>query len=182
MGDNGKKGWPKGYDGRFGHHFDDEVDTGSVVKVIIGTALITVAAIFIIIGILPFLTPEEAERGGFAPLAIEGPRLQADPEGELEALHREEAAHLGARVGNALPPEGSGWGWVDESAGVVHLPIDVAMDVYLESRGVNATEGDQGSADHSSSEAHGSTEDHGSEGHEPDGHGASEPAAEEVHS
>ena len=44
------------------------------------------------------------------------PRLQLHPESELRALRAANAAHL------------SSWGWVDESAGFAHIPIDLAID------------------------------------------------------
>jgi len=47
-----------------------------------------------------------------------GPRLQVKPEAELAAYRAAEKARL------------EGWGWVDESAGVAHIPIDRAIDLY----------------------------------------------------
>jgi hypothetical protein len=145
MDEHGKKGWPKGFDGRFGKEFDDEVNSGLVVKAILGVALAVVGAILINLTIRSLLAPGEADLGSFQPHAIEGPLLQVDPEGELIAMRREAAAHLGARVGNALPPEGSGWGWVDAGAGIIHLPIPVAMDLFLRRQGGSL---EQASTDH----------------------------------
>lgn len=49
-----------------------------------------------------------------------GPRLQTDPEGELEALRHEEEAVL------------NGYSWIDQSAGVAQVPIERAMELLAE--------------------------------------------------
>jgi hypothetical protein len=49
------------------------------------------------------------------------PRLQADPATELSKLKEESLARL------------NGYGWVDEDAGVAHIPIDRAIDILAES-------------------------------------------------
>lgn len=57
---------------------------------------------------------EEARR----PYEPAGPRLQDDPEGELEAMRAEEEAVLTA------------WGPADEAAGTTRIPIDRAIELY----------------------------------------------------
>ena len=52
-----------------------------------------------------------------------GPRLQVDPKTELRTYLESEQKRL------------STYGWVDQSAGVAHIPIERAMDLLLE-RGV----------------------------------------------
>jgi hypothetical protein len=47
------------------------------------------------------------------------PRLQTDPRGDLQRLRAAEEAELG------------GYGWVDAQAGIVHIPIERAMDLYV---------------------------------------------------
>ena len=63
------------------------------------------------------------------------PRLQSDPFAELDLLRAREEARLGS------------YGWVDQSAGVVHIPIDRAMDLLvangLPPTPVTETEGEQ---------------------------------------
>lgn len=56
------------------------------------------------------------------------PRLQAAPAGELEVYQATQQARL------------NGYGWVDRDAGVVHIPIDRAMDLLV-LRGVPAGTG-----------------------------------------
>jgi hypothetical protein len=51
------------------------------------------------------------------------PRLQRDPERDLEQYMAEENAKL------------NGYGWVDRRAGIVSIPIDQAMDLILQ-RGI----------------------------------------------
>jgi hypothetical protein len=48
---------------------------------------------------------------------IPAPRLQVTDQRDLEALRRAEAERL------------EGYGWVDRKAGVVHIPIERAMDL-----------------------------------------------------
>ncbi len=49
------------------------------------------------------------------------PRLQANPDVELDNLKQQELARLG------------GYGWVDKKAGVAHIPIDRAIDILARS-------------------------------------------------
>ncbi len=57
-----------------------------------------------------------------------GPRLQADPPADLEALRAKEDRLLG------------GWGWTDESAGLARIPIERAMELLVEQRRAAAPE------------------------------------------
>jgi hypothetical protein len=47
-----------------------------------------------------------------------GPQLQVKPEKELAAYRAAEAARL------------NGWGWVDQGAGIAHIPVERAIDLY----------------------------------------------------
>jgi hypothetical protein len=49
-----------------------------------------------------------------------GPLLQADPPTVMDQYKEESMAHL------------NGYGWVDEENGLVHIPIDDAMELALE--------------------------------------------------
>jgi hypothetical protein len=57
------------------------------------------------------------------PLAPPEPRLQTAPAADLRALRAAEQAELG------------GYGWVDREAGVVHIPIDRAMELLVRESG-----------------------------------------------
>lgn len=54
------------------------------------------------------------------PAPIHGPLLQVDPQADLEALRQSERQVL------------TSYGWVDRQAGIVRIPIEVAMKRMLE--------------------------------------------------
>ena len=67
---------------------------------------------------------EELDVGG-SPLAdtreaAPGPRLQADPTTDIEALRAGEEKRL------------NGFGWIDRAQGIAHIPIDRAIDIVAE--------------------------------------------------
>ncbi len=113
------------HDGRFGESFDDEISASGVVWTTAGLAVVCALGMLITWGMWGYF----AARANVQPSPIpeanesrmpEGPLLQRDPEGELEAMRHEMAERLG------------GYGWVDENAGVVHIPIEAAMDLLVE--------------------------------------------------
>ena len=61
-----------------------------------------------------------------APAVPPAPRLQVEPRKDLQTLHAEEDAVLGS------------YGWVDRTAGTVHIPIEEAMRLLVERRGRDA--------------------------------------------
>ncbi|RMH19981.1 MAG: hypothetical protein D6696_09225 [Acidobacteria bacterium] len=121
------------HDGRFGARFDDEISTRRVVEVLIGVGAITAVAMVLMLIFWRVLSAELAAAPAAAPALIEPaarelppePRLQASPEAELQQLRRE------------MDQRTSSYGWVDEAAGMVHIPVDEAINVLLE-RGLNA--------------------------------------------
>lgn len=129
------------HDGRFGEKFDDELDVTSVVWVTVGVAVVTL--VFFVGSWWLYQWLIRAEKTGATPplpvVAAQeetrrlpmGPRLQSSPEAELEAMRHE----LGERL--------NGYGWVDEGAGVVHIPVDRAMDLVL-AEGLPAAGGEGG--------------------------------------
>ncbi len=129
-----------GYDGRFGDKFDDEVSVPGIVWTTVGLAVVCVVGMLITWGMQGFyearsqiVQPSPIAEAN-EPRLPEGPLLQRDPEGELEALRHEMAERLG------------GYGWVDEGAGVVHIPIDAAIDMLIEKGSVAAGGDSAGSA------------------------------------
>jgi hypothetical protein len=66
--------------------------------------------------------PQAVHRGTVAGGAVQvpAPRLQVDPSADLAALRRAEEGRL------------STYGWVDRSAGTLHVPIDRAMQITAE--------------------------------------------------
>lgn len=124
------------HDGRFGERFDDEVSVSGIAWITFGLAVACALGMLITWGMRGYYAARaEATAPPPSPVAEAnerrlppGPLLQRDPEGELRALRREMSARL------------SGYGWVDENAGVVHIPIDAAMDLLLK-RGAGAAGG-----------------------------------------
>ena len=118
-----RKNIPEDFDGRFGKKFDDEVAMGPVVQVTIGVVVACLGGFLIIWWMMGWNADKlEAAVPVAAPIdqANEqklptGPLLQADPEAELEAMRHEMSARL------------NGYGWVDQAAGVVHIPVAQAI-------------------------------------------------------
>ena len=119
------------HDGRFGERFDDEVSAPAILWITAGLALACALGMLITWGMKGYYSVRaEAEQpsptAGVEQRLPEGPLLQRDPEGELEAMRHEMSERL------------SGYGWVNEGAGVVHIPIDEAMDLLVEHGSVAA--------------------------------------------
>jgi len=113
-----------------------DVATRPVVLSVVALAAFTV--VFTIIAWFVFQALAERERAASpvaSPLASRAPtqppepRLQADPKGDLVRLRARENAEL-AR-----------FGWIDEQAGVVQVPIERAMEM-LAAKGLPARPGD----------------------------------------
>ncbi len=130
------------YDGRFGKYFDDEVSVSSVVW---STVLLAVCCVIGMV-ITWFMRDYYADRAETAkappspvaeanilqtpqgPLLQRSPGSKLSPEGELEEMRHAMAERL------------NGYGWVDEPAGVVHIPIDEAMDLVIAQRAGSTSE------------------------------------------
>ena len=117
------------HDGRFGKGFDDEIASRAIAYILLGLAVLSIAA-FVLMGWMEGVLLDDASRrpttaSSFADIEPErvppGPILQIGPEAELTAL-REEMRELT-----------ESYGWVDESAGLAHIPIETAMDLVLQS-------------------------------------------------
>jgi hypothetical protein len=112
----------------------EDVGPGIVARAAIGLVLMTVAVAAIAVWLLVFLRRREGAGDAPRPAIFfatgerqpEGVRLQTAPFADLEALRAEERKIL------------NGYGWVDQGAGVVHIPIDQAMRLYLARRAASA--------------------------------------------
>lgn len=131
-----RKNIPADFDGRFGEKFDDEISVKSVVQVAAGVA-ITCAVTFVFTWGMLLWNDKRAEAAKPPPSAVveanevqapPGPQLQAHPEQEMEALRHQMQAKL------------NGYGWVDEIAGTVHIPVEQAMAMLLERAGSTASD------------------------------------------
>lgn len=129
--DTWRKNIPEDYDGRFGERFDQEVDTRGVAEITIGIA-VTCAIGMAITWWMLMSNTEAVEKSAPEPPPIaqvqeqelpSGPLLQAKPEEELRQMQAEMETLL------------NGYGWVDEGAGVAHIPIERAIDLLADSGG-----------------------------------------------
>jgi len=115
------------HDGRFGDGFDDEISVGGLGQIGLGLGAACVIAIVVVW--LMMRGPESTAKTAAGQTAAEqaaetvlapGPRLQTHPEDEYRQMRRELDEHI------------HGYGWVDEGSGVVHIPIERAIDLVLE--------------------------------------------------
>lgn len=125
---------PAGHDGRFGEHFDEEIPTRSVLVTTAILGGICVLAMLLMWGMKRWVEDDiQAKDPPASPLVDmklhqravadrmpQGvPVLQPSPEAELVEMRRAQAQEL------------HGYGWIDEGAGIVRVPIEVAMDLVL---------------------------------------------------
>lgn len=106
---------------------DGEINTRVLYRLTIGL-LVLVAVVMVLMWYLTtFLYEQEKAQDPPPPLMIEArvrhlppnPRLQSDPFVELDLLRASQDAQLNS------------YGWVDESTGLAHIPIDKAMDLLV---------------------------------------------------
>jgi hypothetical protein len=79
-----------------------------------GVALFLIASPYLLLALYPISRHEPISRAAALPPA---PRLQIDPDAELATLRNAENGRL------------SHYGWADRAHGIVHLPIDRAMQL-----------------------------------------------------
>jgi len=104
-----------------------DIDPRSVTRIAIALVVLTIAAAGVAFGVFRLLgAREKANDPPPPPLSRPAagrrppePRLQTAPVADLAAIREEE--------GRAL----SGYGWVDEAAGVARIPIEEAMALYV---------------------------------------------------
>jgi hypothetical protein len=111
----------------------DRVHLRGYYTTLLGAALLvllSVVAAFAFFNVIEHAPPQASVALVRPEPASAEPRLQVDPPGELQAMHAAERARL------------SSYGWVDRRQGIVHLPIERAMELLLE-HGVPAREAPQ---------------------------------------
>lgn len=74
---------------------------------------------------------EASSRMGQGPIPTDRPVLQRAPQTDLAEWKQQQTARLNST------------GWVDQDAGVVHIPIDQAMDLLVERGLPNTDQNDQ---------------------------------------
>lgn len=110
-----------------------DVKVRPLVQFLVGLTIATIAAYLIVLGVFRLFNAQKvAEDGNADPVAVARaatppedrlpaePRIQADPAGELQILRRAEDRILDT------------YGWIDRSAGTVHIPIEQAMRIVVE--------------------------------------------------
>ncbi len=83
-----------------------------VAFVYVGTILLLIVSCFVLIVAYPHALPDVGRSVRIEP---PGPRLQTDPEGDLQQFRTEEEKRLNSFY------------WIDKQKGVVHIPIEQAM-------------------------------------------------------
>jgi len=95
-------------------------------RLMLGVLLLVASALLLTTGLLQYFAHREAALvEAPSPVAEPQPpppepRLQSDPSAALEKLRAQEDARLNA------------YGWVDRQKQLVHIPIDAAIDVLLQ--------------------------------------------------
>lgn len=116
------------------HYEQDDVDVRAIVR--FGAAILgaTVVACLALWFVLRYWTAQPLPVEVQIPPAkveapqVDGPGLDAAPEVHLEELLAQQSALLNS------------YGWIDRDAGIVHIPIDEAMQLLVE-QGVPARDG-----------------------------------------
>lgn len=122
-----------------GGHETRDVTFRPIVAASIGLAVLVLAAILGMAGLFGYLASREAKESAperplaaeFAPRLPPEPRLQAVPIQDLRELRAAESAIL------------ERYGWVDREQGVVHIPIDRAIEL-LARRGAGSAGANDG--------------------------------------
>lgn len=122
-------------------HEQSDASTRPIFRFVAGLAVFVAAAMVVMAMLYSYFTDREAALDtSLSPLAKEapvktsGPQLQPNPRVDIEVLRRSEEAQL------------NGYGWVDQPAGLVRIPVERAMELMAE-RGLPARTGSQSAAE-----------------------------------
>jgi hypothetical protein len=129
--DQWRKNIPADFDGRHADDWDGEIDAGIIYKSAVAV-VVTVAVAFVFCWLLLGGLAKLAEKPVLSPLAEArerhlppSPQLEASPTRLLTNLRGEVAGKTGE------------YGWADQSAGRVHIPVDKAIDLVLAGRKID---------------------------------------------
>lgn len=103
---------------------DGEINTRVLYRLTLGLLVLVAMAMVLMWFLTSSIFEEQKAQDPPPPMMVEAriqhqppnPRLQSDPFAELDRLQAEQDARLNS------------FGWVDESTGIAHIPIDMAMD------------------------------------------------------
>ncbi len=108
------------------HHESRDVNAWAIGKFAIALVLLCGVALLLLAGLFKyFQSRENAAQGPPSATAVQSrlppaPRLQSNPIGDLKAFRAGEEKVL------------EGYGWVDQKAGIVHIPVERAMDMMVQ--------------------------------------------------
>jgi hypothetical protein len=122
-----------------GGHEKNDVSTGAVVKFVVGLAIATVVVQLGMWGLFRLLAWHANSIDRPIPAMVEKSLKRLPPAPHLEDRPLAPRAVLNAQEDARL----SSYGWVDKSTGIVHVPIDHAIEL-LAQRGIAETKGSPG--------------------------------------
>lgn len=119
-----------------GEHETSDADVKGIAWSAVGLTIGAVISMALMFMMLRFMISHPAAEAPLSPVAIpqklpaDLPKLEVQPYEQITTMHAREDKLLNQ------------YGWVDEKAGVVRIPVDRAMDLVLErglpTRGANA--------------------------------------------
>ena len=156
-----RKNLPEDFDGKMADTWDGEISVKAVAQTSLGIVLACAFTFAFAWGLVVW-NDSRAEAAAPAPAVLAeanerrlppGARLQSHPEHEMAALRHETEMRL------------NNYGWVDEAAGTVHIPVETAMHMLVEQAGHDgaADEGEPSTDGSTSDEDAAATEDAPSE-------------------
>lgn len=107
-----------------GHELSD-LSAKNISLFAVGLAVLIIAALLVCYGLITWLVQRQARRAEapsplvIAPEPALGPRLATDPGRALKTLRQQEQSRL------------KSYGWIDQEQGIVHIPIERAMDMLV---------------------------------------------------
>jgi hypothetical protein len=120
-------------------HEKNDVSTGPVVKFAVGLAVATVLVQLGMWGLFRLLASQSKSIDRPIPAMVEKSFKRLPPAPHLEDRPLAPRAILNAQEDARL----SSYGWVDKNTGIVHVPIDRAIDLIAQ-RGIAETKGSPG--------------------------------------
>jgi len=107
-----------------GNYEPSDFNPRGVAEFVVGLVITVVVSAVVVAGVMRYwlsISPV----GNTAPFSkviarITAPRLQISPADDLAAIHEREQSFL------------HGYGWVDRKAGIIHIPIERAMQLVVE--------------------------------------------------
>jgi hypothetical protein len=97
-----------------------DASTRGVTLAAVGLMLLLVLSLVVVAGLLAYFRQQAGALGPEStPVTPPSPRLQVNPAADRQAIQATQQAQLNS------------YGWVDQSSGVAHIPIDEAMKIIV---------------------------------------------------